>query len=318
MISVVVPVYNVEKYIVNCLESIVNQSYKDFELLIVNDGSQDNSIKLAEEYLKSSTIDWTVINKDNGGLASARNEGIKHAKGEYISFVDSDDYIAKDFLKKLIDIIRKDDYDFSFCNFKYIKSQYLESNVSDNDCAFVKQELLSVFLKRTINFVVPSMLFKKEFLVKNNLFFNEEIKFSEDQPFIWNVILHSNKTIYSYNQLYGYYLRQNSIMTSSSFEKIKNSYIEYKNYIDAIFNNYQEYDYIKSLILPRWQLGTLYSAARILDYSEYRRLYDLFDGKNIYERIKTIDELKAIALAMVASISCKLIYKMSNKLDLTK
>ena len=119
MISVIVPVYNVEKYITKCLESIANQSYKDFELLLVNDGSRDNSIDIARDYLQDISIDWKVINKENGGLASARNTGLVNAKGDYVVFIDSDDCLHKDFLSFLLNSIELNDYDFSFCNFKY-------------------------------------------------------------------------------------------------------------------------------------------------------------------------------------------------------
>ena len=90
-VSVIVPVYNVEKYLKQCLDSIVNQTYKNLEIIIVNDGTKDNSMKIVEEYLQDKRI--KVINKENGGLSSARNRGIEEATGEYISFVDSDDYI---------------------------------------------------------------------------------------------------------------------------------------------------------------------------------------------------------------------------------
>ena len=91
-ISVIVPVYNVEKYLKQCLDSIVNQTYKNLEIIIVNDGTKDNSMKIVEEYLQDKRI--KVINKENGGLSSARNIGIKEATGDYISFIDSDDYIS--------------------------------------------------------------------------------------------------------------------------------------------------------------------------------------------------------------------------------
>ena len=318
MISIVVPVYNVEKYIVNCLKSIVDQSYKDFELLIIDDGSKDNSINLVNDYLSSKEINWKIIKKKNGGLASARNAGLKKAKGEYICFIDADDCIATNFLEKLISNIKKDNYDFSFCNFKYVNKQSIDIEENKEIKIFNKDNLLIAFLRRTIGFVVPSMLFKKEFLINNNLFFDENIKFSEDQPFIWNVILHSNKSIYDYSKMYGYYLRENSIMTSSSLDKIKNSYFEFKNYIDEIFMDFPEYSSIYNLIIPRWQLGALYTSARIFNKNEFKQIYDLFEGKDMLNRIKGIKEKQAYALAAVSSLSCDLLYKLSNKLNLNK
>lgn len=319
MISVIVPVYNVEKYIVKCLESIVNQNYKDFELLLVNDGSKDNSINLALDYLKNKAITYQVINKENGGLASARNAGLKAAKGEYISFIDSDDYIAKDFIKELKESIDNNDVDFAFCNFEYVKEQKEPTNSNDKtNHMFKKEELLVSFLRRTISFVVPSMMFKKEFIEKNKLFFDEEIRFSEDQPFIWNVILHSDNSVYINKKMYGYYIRENSIMTSTKYEKIINSFNEYKNYITILFKNYPEYKEISNKILPRWELGALYTSAKLLSFDDYKNLYLHMDGKTILKRIKGIKERNAYLLAFVCFISPKLLYFLCRKLNLNE
>lgn len=98
--SVIIPVYGVEKYIRQCLESVINQTYKNLEIIVVNDGTQDNSMKIVEEYLVDKRI--RVINKENEGVASARNKGMEEARGEYISFVDSDDWLELDVFEKLI------------------------------------------------------------------------------------------------------------------------------------------------------------------------------------------------------------------------
>ena len=316
MISVVVPVYNVEKYIVKCLESITNQDYRDFELLIVNDGSTDKSIENAKIFLADKNIDWRIINKKNGGLASARNAGIKEARGKYVSFIDSDDVISESFLSLLVKEIESGDYDFSFCNFEFVKEQKEPKDNNNDRIVFNKEELLDRFLKRTIRFVVPSMMFRRSFLSDNDLLFNEKIRFSEDQPFIWNVILHSNKTIYLYRKMYGYYIRENSIMTGTSFERILNSFNEYKLYTNEIFKKHQEYSYITDKALPRWELGSLYTSAKLVDYKDYKRLYNEMDGKSILNRIKGIGEINAYLLAAVAKVSPRFLYELCRKMDL--
>ncbi len=318
MISLIVPVYNVEIYIEKCLESIVNQDYKDFELILVNDGTQDNSINLADDYLKDKDIEYKVINKENGGLASARNAGLKVAVGEYISFVDSDDYIAKDFLSTLLDALIKENADYSFCGFEFVKKQEISIDDNREEILFNRDELLKTFLKRTINFVVPSMLFKKEFLDKNELSFNEGLRFSEDQPFIWNVILNTNKAIYLYKKMYGYYIRENSIMTSSSLDKIMNSFKEYSTYTNDLFSGYPEYKDITDKVLPRWELGTLYTCTKLLDYKDYKKVYEAMDGKSILKRIKGIGENRAYLLGFVCSVSSKLMYKLCRMMELNK
>ena len=100
LISVVVPVYNVEDYIEECLESIEKQSFSSYEVILVDDGSKDSSVRIAQGYVDRLN-NWKLVHKENGGLSSARNAGIAEAMGEYICFVDSDDFLAQDYLQKL-------------------------------------------------------------------------------------------------------------------------------------------------------------------------------------------------------------------------
>ncbi|MBQ6478102.1 MAG: glycosyltransferase [Erysipelotrichaceae bacterium] len=316
MISVVVPVYNVEKYILPCIESILKQSCQDFELILVDDGSKDRSIPIAKEYLQDKNISYRIVEKENGGLASARNAGLKAAKGDYISFIDADDAISADFLERLKDTLEKNDVDFSFCAFSFTKQQIPPQDSSVQVRLFSREELMETFLKRTIAFVVPSMLFRKEFLLNNGLYFDEKIRFSEDQPFIWNVLLHQNRAVYLYRKMYGYYIRENSIMTGSSYDKLLSSYQEYKENIGRMFQSYPQYKEIADRILPRWKLGALYSAAKLLDYSDYRKLYEIMEGRKILSQIKGIGERNAYLLGAVCSFSPRVLYELCRRLNL--
>ena len=109
-ISVIVPVYNVEKYLTKCVDSIMNQTYKDLEIILVDDGSTDNSGKICDEYVKKDKR-FKVIHKKNGGLSDARNVGIKNSTGEYLSFIDSDDYIDNDMIECLYNACIKNNAD---------------------------------------------------------------------------------------------------------------------------------------------------------------------------------------------------------------
>ena len=111
-ISIIIPVYNVEKYLSRCLESVINQSYKNIEIIIVNDGSTDNSFDICNKYKKKDKR-VILIDQNNQGLSGARNTGLKHATGEYICFIDSDDYVEKDYVEYLYKLIVKDDYDLN-------------------------------------------------------------------------------------------------------------------------------------------------------------------------------------------------------------
>lgn len=169
-ISVVIPVYGVEKYIRQCLESIINQTYKNLEIIVVNDGTKDNSMKIVEEYLSDKRI--KIINKENGGLASARNRGIEEATGEYISFIDSDDWIELDSYEELIKTIKDEDIIvFDFCKFdeatqkikrKSTTIEEFKKNVTQN-----RKYLLLEYCNESWN-----KMYKLDFLKKYNLKFN--------------------------------------------------------------------------------------------------------------------------------------------------
>lgn len=128
LISVIVPVYNVEKYLPKCLESIINQTYKNLEIILVDDGSTDNSAKICNEYAKNDNR-IKVYYKANGGQGSARNYGMKIAKGEFVTFIDSDDYIAEDLCEYLLKFLKQNQLDVAMIQDCYIydKNQILHN-----------------------------------------------------------------------------------------------------------------------------------------------------------------------------------------------
>ena len=115
LISIIIPVYNVEQYLSRCIDSVINQTYKNLEIILIDDGSTDDSGEICDEYaLKDNRI--KVMHKQNGGVSSARNEGLDISKGNYIGFIDSDDFIEKDMYEFLYDLLTKNNCDISCCN----------------------------------------------------------------------------------------------------------------------------------------------------------------------------------------------------------
>ena len=132
LISIIVPIYNVEKYLKKCIDSIINQTYKNLEIILVDDGSPDNCGKICDEYAKKDNR-IKVIHKENGGVSSARNVGVENATGEYIGFVDSDDYIEKDMYEVLINNLKKENADISIIsNYEVYKNKIIENKKKEN------------------------------------------------------------------------------------------------------------------------------------------------------------------------------------------
>ena len=147
LVSIIVPVYNVEKFLSQCIESLIGQSYKNLEILLIDDGSTDNSSNICREYeIVDNRI--KVFHKNNGGLSDARNYGLKHARGEYISFVDSDDLVHPDFIYQLISSIGESELSVcDFASFKEvddIKNVNLEIEVTHVEKSRYLKELINL------------------------------------------------------------------------------------------------------------------------------------------------------------------------------
>ena len=315
MISVIVAAYNVEKYLLRCLECIACQTFRDFELIVIDDGSKDETYKIAENYLKNSGLRYSLIKKENGGQSSSRNLGLKEAKGDYVVFIDSDDVVSADFLEFLYNAF-DEETDFTFCNYQFVKTQDPPMDPNDAKSSFDKDGMIDQFLKRTIGFVVPSMMFRRDFLIDNDLFFREEIRFSEDQLFIWEVIFACSKAVYLYKKMYGYYFREQSIMSASPYDKIVSGFKVYADFCEELKAKHPEHLERINMILPRWELGTLYASASLMDYSEYKKIYQMMDGKAIFKKLLGINEIKAYLLGFVSFLSPKLLYELCKRMDL--
>lgn len=157
-ISIIIPVYGVEKYIKKCLESVLLQTFTDFECLVIDDGSTDNSINIAKEAVAKDPR-FIFLNKKNGGVASARNYGIKHAKGKYIAFIDSDDYVEPDFLLLPLTTIEAEDSDICMFSINYVaedgthfKTQHnnLKKYYEENDFLISKNTLMNFSYLRNL------------------------------------------------------------------------------------------------------------------------------------------------------------------------
>lgn len=240
-ISIIVPVYNVEKYLDKCLESLVNQTLKDIEIIMVNDGSPDNSEKIIKKWMKSDKR-IKLYNKENGGQASARNLGLSKVTGEYIAFVDSDDYVDINAYENLYQKASSDNLDIVLFNY-YL--DYGDDNIVKNKKIFQEDRMIS---SKEYMLSTPSpvnKIFKREFLEKINFKFPEGFIY-EDLAAIPVIGIHNPKTFYINNYYYYYYQSPTSTMRNTEYKsKYENLFtaIEYlySNIIDKGFNEELEY-----------------------------------------------------------------------------
>lgn len=250
LISIIIPIYNVEKYLSKCIDSIINQTYQKIEIILVDDGSPDSCPNICDAYaLKDSRI--KVIHKKNGGLSDARNEGIKIASGKYIGFVDSDDFINHNLYEVLYNNLISNDSDISICKFKKVIENEEINNIN---CDVINQKISVYNNLEAINnlynndlnvetVVAWNKLYKKELWNNINYPFG---KLHEDEFVIHKLLYFSNKVVYSDMELY-YYLQRESGITGTFNIRRLDALEALKDRIDFLKNKNLFEFYVKSL-----------------------------------------------------------------------
>ncbi len=194
-VSFIVPVYNVESYLNECIESILMQDLDNMEIILINDGSTDNSKSICEKYIQRYSF-IRLIDKKNGGISSARNEGLLAARGKYVCFIDSDDFYKKKFAKQFFELCEINNLDIIRGWYGIYEEErrkfldHVQSKLSYINKPCLGQEFLILSIKEHANEVVPWLgFFKREYLLKNNLSFPEGIAYEEDQLFFLKALI---------------------------------------------------------------------------------------------------------------------------------
>lgn len=213
-LSIIVPVYGVEKYIDKCLNSLVKQSLKEIEVIVVNDGTKDNSQKIIDKYVKKYPDKIKSYIKENGGQGSARNYGLKKATGEYIGYVDSDDFVEKDMYKKLYNKAKENNYDIVVCGNYNVSEDYQNKNI-DTFINNYNTDLEKIFFGKM---AVWNKIYKRDILIKNKLEFKEKVWY-EDLAFTLKAIMNSNTFAFIDEPLYDYLIREGSTMNNSNVQR---------------------------------------------------------------------------------------------------
>lgn len=270
-ISVIVPVYNVENYLKQCLESLVNQKIDNYEIVVVNDGSPDDSQKIIDKYVEKYPKLLKSYIKENGGLSSARNYGIEKAKGEYIAFVDSDDYVSENYLNLLFKKAISNDYDIVVCNM--IK----KSNTAEEilECYFDKNNTTTQNMLLSIP-TACNKIYKKKLFIDNNIYYPDKI-FYEDLATTGRLLVCAKKVAYIDQALYYYMERENSIMHQSKYNK-KTSDIFTS--LEILTNYYKENNYYQKY---KDEIEYLHISHLLHDHS--LRVYKYDEGKKEIEKV---------------------------------
>lgn len=243
MLSIIVPVYNVGCLVKRCLESLINQSFFDMEIIVINDGSIDDSYKYIEQFLCNNKIRY-IEKQNNEGLGQARNTGIENAKGDYIAFVDSDDWVDLDMYKVLLDSIEENQADIAICGVKNESNNYICSK-DRYTYEFANQisgkKALSLLSRSECNNymispVVWNKIYKKKLIVNNKINFLPN-SYWEDDIFSFQVFMNANCINIVPNVYYHYYQREKSITNDFSKKHIDDLIFSFKHLYQFIENN---------------------------------------------------------------------------------
>lgn len=283
LVSIVMPVYMVEKYIKYSVESVIRQTYKNIELILVDDGTKDNSINIAEKILSRNDVIYRIIHQENMGLGEARNTGINAAKGEWICCLDSDDTLSDNAIEHMVMVASDSDVDIVFSKINEI-TEYSEAilNCPDGEIKhFTQQEIQKAFLLRTKIILAPGTFYRKKFLDNNQLRF-EKMAWSEDQHFVWRALYYVQNVAFLDEPLYQYYRHQDSIMGKTKPDKIIESYHKIVQLSDLYRQNIE----IGAWIVPRWVMGTMNATTIMMNYQDWKTLAKAIEMREYFKQLQ--------------------------------
>lgn len=267
-VSVIVPIYNVERFVKRCLDSLVNQTLQEIQIILVNDGSTDESGNIAKEYASKYTNKIIYLEKENGGLSDARNFGMRYAEGEYIAFLDSDDYVENTMYEEMYNKALQENSDYVECDFLW---EYPDKIKVDKRIPYSnKKEMLT-----NVRVVAWNKLIKREILEKNNISFPKGLRY-EDIEFTYKLIPYLNKVSYVDKEFVHYVQRNNSIANVQNERTAE---------VFTIFDNIIKY-YQEKGFYEEYKEELEYSYSRILLCSSLKRICKIKDSKTRKKLIK--------------------------------
>jgi glycosyltransferase involved in cell wall biosynthesis len=302
-ISVIIPLYNSSRYIQKTLDSIINQNFNDYEIIVVNDGSTDDSLEETRKILSKTDIPTQIIDQENKGPSNARNKGLSLAKGDYILFVDGDDYIDSNHMKYLYNGIKENNTDFAFTKLlKFNLNGETLNNLNEYDFLNNKKiisslDLIKEDLEMKIPFSFSLILYSSKILKENNIIFNESNVYGEDTEFAIKALFCGN-TVSIINKSTYFYLQHHDSATSNLYLKRFDIVSVFEDLIDFFKNNAnkhstEEIEELEKLIkynrIPKAIFGNLM-------YFFYNN-YDINDIFNEMRRLNLLSKLNDFKIA---------------------
>ncbi len=293
LISIIIPVYNVESYLRRCIESVQGQTYHNIDIILVDDGSTDSSGNICEEYAKRD-LRIRVIHKENGGLSDARNVGIKSAFGDYIAFVDSDDYICEVYIQYLASIFFENEADIVLCGYFQGEEECFPKRTIRyrKILSFDSKDMLRQWhgKYKQIETMAWGKLYKKLLFVDNNIYFPKGYIF-EDVYTTHLLVEKAKKIIITNEKLYYYYKRKGSIINTISEEKLKKSLCAQNQRLD-FFSKSGFQEAYERLVVQRQKQYMLNYYLSVMHGMQQLRFESIYLFKESYSSVCKFKETK--------------------------
>lgn len=314
-ISIVIPVYKVGKYIENSMKSVCAQTYRDFEVVLVDNNTPDDSIEIAERILKPSGVEYRVIKQTVQGLPAARNMGVRESKGEWIVNIDPDDTISPTYLENLYHDATKGGVDIVFCRFKETPENSLFVFEEEKEGAFsvVKNEdLMYKLLKRELSLMITNTIFKKSLFDNWDYEFDQDVILGADLIFVWRLLLRVDRIGYAQARLYNHFTREDSLVTAPSTKKIESNLNGYKKLCKYIADSYSEG--FSKWVYAREVFALLSVVAIYGEYDVFKVNRNQFYSKEVYQSLREFPDKKIVSMNILLKLLPFVFFKINKTL----
>lgn len=272
-VSIIVPIYNVDLYLEQCIKSLINQTYKNIEIILINDGSTDSSLDICNRF-KDMDNRIIVINQLNFGVSVARNNGLKLSNGKYIMFVDADDFVENDYIEKMVLAIES--ADMAICSYKECyKNSIVDKSLNRDEIIDNILAINKMFGRENFGGYLWNKIFKNEIIKKNNIQFQTNIYMCEDMLFVIKYLLKCKNVKLISNKLYNYRMRKSSMVWNQNSQKYETIFLAYNEIYKLLKENNINLEYLKYTIL-----NSIYSNG-----IEIKNVKQYFDISKFYHQI---------------------------------
>ena len=299
-VSVIVPCYNCEQWIEQTLKSLKEQTFQKFEIICINDGSTDATLKKLKVWQEKSGLNLKIINQPNGGVSRARNAGIRNVVGEFVLFLDADDCLGDSFIECLYSALKENGTDTAYCFYSRVYTEVMGRKLS-NKLNYVVQnqcEVMSNLLYRMAALGFYCYLYRRDILIRENIFFDVDTKHFEDREFNWKYLCHCRSAVMVDAPLYWYRVNSESVTQRVSGEwrmDAVNAVLRIEDYLKQY--NCSFYDEVKAFLLSRVLWASAKRLALAHNKEFFKRLALEFDMKTRMRQVSHKDPNKVVRLA---------------------